>query len=105
DSDQRAQLDLLAKLNEEHLATRPAEPDLTARIQSFELAYRMQMEATDLADFSRETARTRAAYGLDDNTPRSFGGKCLMARRLVERGVRFVQVYSDGEWDAHADLK
>ena len=104
DSDQRAQLDLLAKLNEEHLVSRKAEPDLTARIQSFELAYRMQMEATDLADFSRETARTRASYGLDDNTTRSFGGKCLMARRLVERGVRFVQVYSDGEWDAHADL-
>jgi hypothetical protein len=105
DADQRAQLDLLAKLNQEHLAAHASEPDLTARMQSFELAYRMQMEATDLADFSRETARTRAAYGLDDNTTRSFGGKCLMARRLVERGVRFVQVYSDGEWDAHADLK
>ncbi|MBC7853038.1 MAG: DUF1501 domain-containing protein [Pirellulaceae bacterium] len=104
DADQRAQLDLLAKLNQEHLAGRPAEPDLTARIQSFELAYRMQMEATDLADFSRETALTRASYGLEDKTTRSFGGKCLMARRLVERGVRFVQVYSDGEWDAHADL-
>jgi hypothetical protein len=104
DADQRAQLNLLANLNQEHLAGRASEPDLTARIQSFELAYRMQMEATDLADFSRETARTRASYGLDDNTTRSFGGKCLMARRLVERGVRFVQVYSDGEWDAHADL-
>jgi hypothetical protein len=104
DADQRSQLDLLAKLNQEHLAGRAGEPDLTARIQSFELAYRMQMEATDLADFSRETVRTRASYGLDDNTTRSFGGKCLMARRLVERGVRFVQVYSDGEWDAHADL-
>src|SRR6185436_11184478 len=104
DADQRAQLDLLAMLNQEHLAGRASEPDLTARIQSFELAYRMQMEATDLADFSRETARTRASYGLDDNTTRSFGGKCLMARRLVERGVRFVQVYSDGEWDAHSDL-
>lgn len=104
DADQRAQLDLLARLNQEHLAGRPAEPDLTARIQSFELAYRMQMEATDLADFSRETALTRASYGLEDKTTRSFGGKCLMARRLVERGVRFVQVYSDGEWDAHADL-
>ena len=102
--DQRAQLDLLARLNEEHLASRTSEPDLTARMQSFELAYRMQMEATDLADFSRETALTRASYGLEDKTTRSFGGKCLMARRLVERGVRFVQVYSDGEWDAHADL-
>ena len=104
DADQRAQLDLLAKLNQEHLAGRLSEPDLTARIQSFELAYRMQMEATDLADFSRETSLTRASYGLEDKTTRSFGGKCLMARRLVERGVRFVQVYSDGEWDAHADL-
>ena len=64
----------------------------------------MQMEATDLVDFSRETAETAQLYGLDDNATRSFGGKCLMARRLVERGVRFVQVYSDGEWDAHSDL-
>ena len=64
----------------------------------------MQMEATDLVDFSHETAATRKLYGLDE-TPRAvFGRKCLMARRLVERGVRFVQVYSDGEWDAHSDL-
>jgi hypothetical protein len=102
--DQRAQLDLLAKLNDEHLRQHAGEPDLTARIESFELAYRMQMEAADLANFSRETAQTRRLYGVDDKATRSFGGKCLLARRLIERGVRFVQVYSDGEWDAHGDL-
>jgi hypothetical protein len=103
--DQRAQLDLLSKLNQEHLGAHSGEPDLTARIESFELAYRMQMEAADLANFSQETAQTQALYGLNESVSRSFGAKCLMARRLVERGVRFVQVYSDGEWDAHSDLK
>jgi len=103
--DQRAQLDLLAKLNRDHLDAHPGEPDLTARIESFELAYRMQMEAARLADFAEETPETRELYGLDQDASRSFGGKCLLARRLVERGVRFVQVYSDGEWDAHSDLK
>jgi hypothetical protein len=104
DEDQRAQLDLLAKLNGEHLDSHAGEPDLSARIESFELAYRMQMEASDLVDFSKETEQTRKMYGLDQNVSRSFGGKCLLARRLIERGVRFVQVYSDGEWDAHSDL-
>ena len=64
----------------------------------------MQMEATDLVDFSQEPAETRRLYGLEERASRSFGQKCLLARRLVERGVRFVQVYSDGEWDAHSDL-
>jgi hypothetical protein len=104
DEDQRAQLDLLARLNGEHLNSHAGEPDLTARIESFELAYRMQMEAADLANFSTETAETQQLYGLHEKASRSFGSKCLMARRLVERGVRFVQVYSDGEWDAHGDL-
>lgn len=102
--DQRAQLDLMAELNRRHLDQRPGERELLGRIQSFELAYRMQMEATDLVDFSSETAATRKMYGVDEKETRSFGSKCLMARRLVERGVRFVQVYSDGEWDAHSDL-
>jgi hypothetical protein len=102
--DQRAQLDLLGTLNHQHLDAHPGEPDLSARIESFELAYRMQMEASDLVDFSRESPQTHRLYGLDQSSSRSFGGKCLLARRLVERGVRFVQVYSDGEWDAHADL-
>jgi uncharacterized protein (DUF1501 family) len=105
DEDQRAQLDLLARLNQAHLAEHAGEPDLAARIESFELAYRMQMEAAGLADFSQETAETQQLYGLEDNAARTFGGKCLLARRLIERGVRFVQVYSDGDsWDAHADL-
>jgi hypothetical protein len=102
--DQRAQLDYLAALNGSHLREHPGEPDLPARIRSFELAYRMQSEAGDLTDLSTETAETRALYGLDDDVSRSVGTKCLLARRLVERGVRFVQVYSDGEWDAHSDL-
>jgi hypothetical protein len=85
-NDQRAQLDLMAKLNGDHLRERPGEPDLTARIESFELAYRMQAETADLIDLSKEPAATRTKYGLDDAKS------------------RFVQVYSDGEWDAHSDL-
>src|SRR5881394_2296671 len=103
--DQRAQLDFLKKVNTDHLKQHEGEPDLLARIQSFELAYRMQMEASDLTDFSSESNETRALYGLDKDVSKNIGTKCLMARRLIERGVRFVQVYSDGEWDAHADLK
>ena len=103
-ADQRAQLDFMAKLNQRHLQERPGEAELLGRIQSFELAYRMQAEATDLVDFSTEPAATRDMYGIDKDETRSYGAKCLMARRLVERGVRFVQVYSDGEWDAHSDL-
>jgi hypothetical protein len=102
--DQRAQLDLLATLNEAHLEQHESEADLLARIQSYELAYRMQMEATDLVDFSSESAPIRGLYGIDNKVSKSYGTKCLMARRLVERGVRFVQVYSDGEWDAHSNL-
>lgn len=103
--DQRAQLDLLAKLNDEHLSRHPGRAELAARIQSFELAFRMQAEAADVVDINKESADTRARYGIDNEATRSFGSKCLMARRLVESGVRFVQVYSDGEWDAHSDLK
>jgi hypothetical protein len=103
-NDQRAQLDLLNKLNTSHLAHHEGEPDLLARIQSFELAYRMQMEATELTNFSTESKETLELYGLDQEVSKNIGTKCLMARRLVERGVRFVQVYSDGEWDAHSDL-
>lgn len=102
--DQRAQLDLMAQLNEAHRQEHPGEADLLARIQSFELAYRMQSEAREVVDLSRETEATRAMYGIDRPESRSFGTKCLMARRLIESGVRFVQVYSDGEWDAHDSL-
>jgi hypothetical protein len=103
-NDQRAQLDLLARLNQEHLREHPGQPDLTARIESFELAFRMQTAAADVVDMNQESAETRARYGIDNPTSRSFGTKCLMARRLVESGVRFVQVFSDGEWDAHSNL-
>lgn len=102
--DQRAQLDLMAKLNAEHRERHPAEAELLGRIQSFELAYRMQLEASDLVDFKSEPPETLELYGIDKKETRSYGAKCLMARRLIERGVRFVQVYSDGEWDAHSNL-
>jgi hypothetical protein len=102
--DQRAQLDLMNELNGKHLRQHEGEAELLARVQSFELAYRMQSEANGLVDFSDESAATRTMYGLDRDASRNFGTKCLMARRLVERGVRFVQVYSDGEWDAHGNL-
>ncbi len=103
-ADQRRQLDFLAKLNAEHLEARPDDADLVGRLQSFELAYRMQSEATELIDFSRETMATQRLYGLDRTETNSYGSKCLLARRMIERGVRFVQVYSDGEWDAHSNL-
>ena len=103
--DQRAQLDFLKTVNTVHLQQHEGEPDLLARIQSFELAYRMQAEAGDLTDFSSESKETLALYGLDQEVSKNIGTKCLIARRLIERGVRFVQVYSDGEWDAHSDLK
>ncbi len=103
-SDQRAQLDLLATLNEEHRENHPGEEALSARMQSFELAYRMQTEALEVVDLNRESEATRRRYGLDDPSTKSFGSKCLMARRLIEAGVRFVQVFSDGEWDAHNKL-
>lgn len=105
DDDQRRQLDLLSALNTEHLKQHPDEPELLGRIQSFELAWRMQAEALNLIDFSTESDVTRSMYGLDRKETRSYGTKCLLARRLVESGVRFVQVYSDGEWDAHSDLR
>jgi hypothetical protein len=99
---QRKQLDLLAKLNVMHQAQRPNDPQLESRVQSFELAYRMQTEASEAFDISREPLKTREAYG-DSEQARSL----LLARRLVERGVRFVQV-SHGPvqpWDSHDDLE
>lgn len=107
---QRAQLDLLRQLNEEHLRVHPGEADLAARIESFELAFRMQMTAPEAVDVSKESEETRRLYGLDRDVTRYFGTQLLIARRLVERGVRFVQVYSGGghqqdSWDAHYGLK
>ena len=102
--DQRRQLDLVARLNADHLEAHSGEAELLGRIQSFELAYRMQSEGVQLIDFAQESPATHQMYGLDRNETRSYGTKCLLARRLIESGVRFVQVYSDGEWDAHDKL-
>jgi len=104
DQDQRAQLDLLAQLNDQHLQRHPSESELIARIQSYELAYRMPSRATEVVDIQRESNSTLKLYGIDKPATESYGKKCLMARRLVESGIRFVQVYSDGEWDAHSKL-
>ncbi|HEX3149808.1 MAG TPA: DUF1501 domain-containing protein [Gemmataceae bacterium] len=105
---QRESLDLLKALNEEHRKTHPADTELAARIESYELAFRMQTEATQVVDLSKEDAKTRAMYGLDDKRTADFARKCLTARRLIEKGVRFVQLYSGGghledTWDGHSD--
>jgi hypothetical protein len=99
---QRAQLDLLRRLNERHQQHRPQDPQLEARIQSFELAYRMQMDASDAFDLNREPRRVREMYG-----PGVQGRQLLIARRLLERGVRFVQVWHGAgqPWDSHDDLE
>ena len=102
---QRAMLDLARAFNDAHLADHPGEPDLAARQASFDLAARMQTAAPAMLDVAEESAATRALYGLDrGGGTAEFGRKCLLARRMVERGVRFVQVYSNDEWDAHGDL-
>jgi hypothetical protein len=107
---QRARLDLLAKWNGEHLAQNPGESELAARIASYELAFRMQSEAADAVDLASEPESIRQLYGLDNKVTAHFGRNCLLARRLVERGVRFIQLYSGGNegpkaWDAHDDIK
>ena len=107
---QREQLDLLAKLNEEHLAMRPGGRDLAARIASYELAYRMQAKAPEAVDLSQETQFTLDSYGVGKSPTDEFGRNCLIARRLVERGVRFVQLYSGGghleeTWDGHKSIE
>lgn len=100
--EQRRQLDLVRKLNEKHLAARDGDPQLEARIQSFELAFRMQSEATDAFDISREPQVIRDAYGSG-----RIGRQLLMTRRLLERGVRFIQLYSGNfqPWDNHANIE
>lgn len=99
--DQRDQLDLVQRLNQEHLAKRGADSALEARIQSFELAYRMQTEASDAFDTRKEPQSVRDMYG-----PGNFARQCLIARRLAERGVRFVQLYHGAgqPWDSHDDI-
>jgi hypothetical protein len=104
---QRRTLDLIKRMNEVDLD--PDDNELAARIATYELAFRMQQHAPEAVDVSKETAATQRAYGLDDKRTADFGMRCLLARRLVERGVRFVQLYSGGgplitQWDAHDDI-
>jgi hypothetical protein len=104
-------LELLGKVNREHAKTRPGDSRLEARIESYELAARMQQHAPEALDLSRETLKTRERYGVEDRDPATadFGRRCLLARRLLERGVRFVQVWSgaggpSNNWDNHNDI-
>ena len=106
---QRQQLDLLSDLNQLRGAANPGNAELMSRIASYELAFRMQSAAPEAVDLSKESAATKRTYGLDNPTTEKYGQKCLIARRLVERGVRFVQVYSGGghfddSWDAHSNV-
>jgi hypothetical protein len=101
---EQARFRLLADLNADHKARHPHEQELDARIASFELAARMQLSATDALDVSREMPAVHRLYGLDRPQTRAYGSRCLMARRLVERGVRFVQVFMAGQpWDTHTN--
>lgn len=106
--EQRQQLDLLAAMNRDHLAQTGPNQALEGRLNSFELAFRMQMAMPEAQDISRESEATKKLYGLDDKVTENFGRQCLMARRFAERGVRFIQVsHSDGEvqWDQHGNLR
>lgn len=106
---QRATLDFIGAQNREHAAARKADDELEARLESYELAYRMQSTAPDAVDLNGESEATKKLYGIGEARTDDFGRKCLLARRLVERGVRFVQLYSGthlgDDWDgAHSDL-
>jgi hypothetical protein len=104
---QQGRLDLLYQLNQQHAQERPLESELEARIASYELAFRMQAQAPEAVDLSQETAETRALYGMNERETESFGRICLLGRRLVERGVRFVQLYhgAGNKWDAHRNIE
>lgn len=107
---QREQLDLLAQINQRHLDARPGGQELAARINSYELAYRMQTATPDAVDLSQETESTLKMYGIGKQPTDEYGRNCLIARRLVEKGVRFIQLYSGGghleeTWDAHESIE
>lgn len=116
ETQQRSQLDLVRQLNDDHRRNRPLEADLDARIDSFELAYRMQAAAPEATDIARETQLVQQMYGIDNPQTATFGRQCLIARRLVERGVRFVQIFAgrgtgddgsvaDVPWDGHNNIQ
>jgi hypothetical protein len=107
DERQRRKLDFIQAINEHHRRARSDDTNLSARINAYELAFRMQASAPEVVDLSRESARTKEEYGLNRRECAEFGHRCLLARRLVERGVRFVQIYCGGgsQWDAHSDVE
>ena len=104
---ERAKLDFIQELNRRHLAERTGDAELEAHIASYELAFKMQSAGPEAVDLSKETEETKKLYGLDDKATERVGRNCLLARRLVERGVRFVQLYcgSGSKWDAHSDIE
>jgi hypothetical protein len=109
---QEREVELIDRLNRRALVEYPDDPTLRARIQSYEMAYRLQTSLPEALDLDRESPETRRLYGLDDPVTRPCGEQCLMARRLAERGVRFIQVYhgnnptfDSGDWDAHEKLR
>jgi hypothetical protein len=104
---QRAKLDFIQELNRRHRDLRPLDDELEARIAAYELAYRMQSAAPEAVDLAQETEGTRRLYGVDEPQTERMGRNCLLARRLVERGVRFVQLYcgSGSKWDAHSNVE
>jgi hypothetical protein len=109
-SEQRTLLDYLNTMNREHLGLREDQSDLSSRIASYELAYRMQSTAPEAIDLDSEPEHIKKLYGMDESRTQDFGRKCMLARRLVERGVRFIQIYSggahnDANWDAHGNLE
>lgn len=103
---QRAAFDFVRRLNEKHRAQRDFSDELSARINAYELAFRMQASSPEMVDISKEPKNTLALYGIDEKETREFGTRCLIARRMIERGVRFVQLYSGDTngWDAHNDV-
>jgi hypothetical protein len=108
DALQRQELDFVSQLNQKHLLAREQSPDLAARIKSFETAYRMQLEAPEAFDVSSETEETLRLYGIDRKDTESFGWQCLVARRLAERGVRFIEILdgsSSSNWDQHSNMQ
>ncbi len=103
---QRQNLALLNRLNRRHLESHPGESELETRIKSYELAAAMQTTAKEALDVSNEPAYIKTLYGLDEKTTREYGTRCLIARRLIERGVRFVQIFLGGQpWDTHTGIK
>ncbi len=104
---QRATVDFINQMNRQNLGSGEEDSELAARIGAYELAFRMQQHAPEVVDISKETAATRTLYGLDDKITADFGHRCLLARRMVERGVRFVQLYcgDTNGWDGHSDME